>query len=511
MRSCGDGMRPTVVQVAGPLIIILESIVSAETTREAVKPRRVLFNCDGCSVRIDNNDKHDLNVWIDQLFTGLDPNYVGALLWCDGSGGNTALYDSNVLELDGARIGKPDPWVSKWIKEGNDPPKVVIREARKRGLDVFYSFRINDIHDAFTPSEFPTFKVQHPEWQIGQGQPYGYHTALNFAVPEVRDLKRRTIEEIFAKYDFDGLEIDFLRGPPFFMPGKEIENAHVLTDFLRAIRRMLDARAKERNRRIELMARVDEPLEACRLDGFQVGTWAKDGLVDALIMGSGTIEVDVAAFKKLVAGTPVRIYPCLYGWPSTYNPIPAALARGIALTYWRDDPDGVYVFNWFPHQQNMRYQIDLLKEIGEPKRVAVSNVMYAAERGRPSKEYPHNWLRAKLPTKLEAGQLQEIPIEIGGKPTDKAKVEVQVAVTGSSPLQITLDGRPIGGEHKPANGRVAVRIEAPRLTAGRHRIGLRLIQGEANVTAVEIHVAQQEGATSHGTAESFDRSASDRV
>jgi hypothetical protein len=353
--------------------------------------------------------------------------------------------------------------------------------------------------------------VQHPEWQIGPGHPYGYHTALNFAVPEVRDLKRRTIEEIFAKYDFDGLEIDFLRGPPFFIPGKEVENAHILTEFLRGVRRMLDARAKERSRRIELAARVDETLEGCRLDGFEVQTWVKEGLVDFLIMGSGTIEVDVPAFKKLVAGTPVRIYPCLYGWPSTYNPIPAALARGIALTYWRDDPDGVYVFNWFPHQQNMRYQIDLLKEIGDPKRLAASNVMYATERGRPSKEYPHNWLRAKLPTRLVAGQPKEVPIEIGSKPTDKAKADLQVAVTGSSPLHITLDGRPIGGEHKPANGRVAVRIEATRLTAGRHRIGLRLIQGEADVTAVEIHVSQQEGATSHGTAETFDRSASDRV
>jgi len=458
--------------------------------RKRVKARRVLFNCDGCSVRIDDNKALDLNKWIRQLFTGLDPNHVDLLLWCDGSGGNTALYDSKVLELDGSRIGKPDPWVSKWIKEGHDPPEVVVREARKRGLDVFYSFRINDIHDAFMPNELPTFKVKHPEWQIGKGQPYGYHTALNFAVPEVRELKRRTIEEIFVKYDFDGIEIDFLRGPPFFLPGQEVKNAHILTDFLWTVRKMLDAEAKARGRRIELAARVDETLEACHLDGFDVQTWVKDGLVDILIMGSGTIEVDVAAFRQLVAGTPVRIYPCIYGWPSKYNPIPAELARGIAATFWRDRPDGVYTFNWFPHQANKRHQIDLLKEIGRPELLSQRDVMYAAERGKPAKEYPHNWLRARLPTRWKPGEEKRIPIEIGMQPPADAKVRLEVAVTGAAPIAIAFDGKQIAAPHKPAKGRVTVPMPPKLLRPGRHQVSLRIEGSEADVTAVEIHVRQ---------------------
>ncbi len=461
----------------------------AETSAtQPVKPRRVLFNCDGCSVRIDNNDKLDLRVWIDNLFVGMDPNVVGALLWCDGSGGNTALYDSRVLELDGSRIGKPDPWVSKWIKEGNDPPKVVIAEARKRGLDVFYSFRINDIHDAFTPGELATFKVQHPEWQIGSAHPYGYPTALNFALPAVRDLKRRTIEELFAKYDFDGLEIDFLRGPPFFIPGKEIENAPILTGLLREIRTMLNTRAEQRGRRIELAVRVDETLEACRLDGFEVGTWVKEGLIDMLIMGSGTIEVDVPAFRKLVEGTPVRIYPCIYGWPSKYMPIPAALARGIALTAWRDRADGVYLFNWFPHQPDKRYQIDLIQEIGSPERLAQHDVMYAAERGQPQKEYPHNWLRAKLPSRPAPDRFVEIPIDIGCIAAATARIELRVATTGSAPWEVQFDGQAIAGRHQPAGGVVTVALPPDRLTAGRHQIGLKTSGGNAEITAVEIHV-----------------------
>ena len=59
--------------------------------REPVKPRRVLFNCDGHGVRVYDNKGHDLNKWIANLFTGLEGGHVDLLLWCDGAGGNTAL------------------------------------------------------------------------------------------------------------------------------------------------------------------------------------------------------------------------------------------------------------------------------------------------------------------------------------------------------------------------------------------------------------------------------------
>ena len=57
--------------------------------------------------------------------------------------------------------------------EGNDPPKVVVREAHKRGLDVFWSFRMNDIHDGHLANEVSTFKEEHPAWV----HPYSNHFA----------------------------------------------------------------------------------------------------------------------------------------------------------------------------------------------------------------------------------------------------------------------------------------------------------------------------------------------
>ncbi len=128
--------------------------VSAQ--RPAGKPYRVIFNCDGYGVFVDA--KGNVDAYIQNVFGPLEGSHVDALFWCDGAGGNTASYDSEVLERTGARINQVDPTLSRWIEEGNDPPQVVVREAHKRKLDVFYSFRVNDIHDSHLPKEFPTFK-----------------------------------------------------------------------------------------------------------------------------------------------------------------------------------------------------------------------------------------------------------------------------------------------------------------------------------------------------------------
>ena len=138
------------------LATCLVPIATLHSAEPKPKRYRVIFNCDGHAVAKDANG--DLRQWIENLFGPLEQSHVDALFWCDGAGGNTANYDSQVLERTGARAGQSRPYIDKWIAEGHDPPRVVVREAKQRGLDVFYSFRINDIHDAFMPDEMATFK-----------------------------------------------------------------------------------------------------------------------------------------------------------------------------------------------------------------------------------------------------------------------------------------------------------------------------------------------------------------
>ena len=472
------------------------------------KRYRVIFNCDGHAVFKDA--KGDLDQWIENLFGPLEKSHVDALFWCDGAGGNTANYDSQVLERNGARAGKADPALQKLIDQGNDPPLVVVREAHKRKIDVFFSFRINDIHDSFLPEERPTFKVEHPEWLIGKRQ-YGsvtsYETSLNFAVDEVRDLKFRVVEEIFTKYDFDGLEIDFLRGTPFFLPGEERKNAPLLTGLVRRIRRYLDERGRERGRPIRLAVRVDESLEGCRNDGFEIARWLDEGLVDYLILGSGVIDIEVADFKRLAAPRGVTVYPCLYGWPSRYAPIPESLAAGTALTYWRQGADGIYLFNWFPHtkgnsEQTGPWMAAMLDRIGDPAllRASQDELMFAVDRGRPTGAYPNNWLHCVLPETLVPGKPLSLRLRVG--------VDLAEADGGSEPtLQVQIDnlqpadrialslGEKTIADWRPA-GKDRSQASAPdgSLKLGDNRLSLELVHRADSsdkpriARAVELHV-----------------------
>ena len=82
-----------------------------------------------------------------------------------------------------------------------------------------------------------------------------------------------------------------------------------------------------------LAVRVDETLKGCHLDGFDVAAWIRDGLIDIIAMSSGTIDIEVEQFKKLAEGTDVLVYPCLYAWPSNYNPTSPQMHRAWATNY----------------------------------------------------------------------------------------------------------------------------------------------------------------------------------
>ena len=458
----------------------------------SVRRRRLIFNCDGFGVFHDAQG--DYYRWIQNIFGPLEDSQVEALFWCDGAGGNTAYYDSAVLELTGQRLGKVPPFLRRLIDEGRDPPKVIVREARKRGLDVFYSFRINDVHDDFLPDEFPTFKEQHPEWMLGEGYPYGIKTGLNFAIPEVRQLKLAVIQEIVRKYDFDGLEIDFLRSAPYFVPGDEPQYAHVLTDLLREVRRTLRQRGQERGRPIALAVRVDENLDACRLDGFDVATWIRDGLVDIVILGSGAIDIEIEGFKMLAEGTGVLVYPCLYGWPSKYVPLPAELARGLASNYWYQGADGIYLFNWFPHEANKSYLIPLLSEISSPATLRGKPLMFAADRGRPQCEYPHNWLQAALPETLAAREYVNVPLMVGADLSQPMPSVLNLVITcerltSDDALAVQLNNKllSVGPSTRSRSG-MTIPLRPEEAKRGRNQVNILVTSGGVTVTAVELHV-----------------------
>jgi len=390
-------------------------------TAFAGPPRyKVIFNCDGYASFIDAEGDQDR--WLQNLFEPLKDTQVGALFWCDGAGGNTANYKSKILEVTGTSNNNVNPHLKQMLEKGQDPPAIVVREAHARGLDVFFSFRFNDIHDRFIPEEMPTFKQNNPDWMIGELDYDGLKsgkTSLNFAVDAVRDLKYRIAEELMTKHDFDGLEIDFMRSAPYFKPDEVDANAHLLTELLGRMRKMLDGLEDKRGRELYLAVRVDETLFACKKNGLDVRAWVEQDLVDFIALGSGVIDIDVEDFKKITKRSNTHVYPCIYGWPSRYMPVPKQLARGMALNYHSQGGDGIYTFNWFPHtgknsEAHSPYLKDLLQQVGEVSEIIRrdDSIMYVADRGVRDFSYPYNWSKAVLPSVVRSGRTLDVSVRI---------------------------------------------------------------------------------------------------
>jgi len=477
-----------------------ESVSPDHPDTQLKQPYRLIYNMDTSGILPASKG-------IDHYLTGvagfLTNSHVDTVFWMDGAGGNVVNYESEVLERKGERIGKLDPVLDRFIREGNDPPRRAIKAIRNQGVAAWFSFRLNDPHDSLGHENLvASFKLKHPDWTIGKGHPYGGHLQLNFAIQEVQDLKFLAIAEIFEKYDFDGLEVDFLRSPPYFVPGKEPENAHHLTRFLQRVREHLHEVGRQRGRPVSLAVRVGETLEVCRLDGFDVKTWIQERLCDMIVLGSGTIDIDIPAFKQLTAGTGILVYPCLYGWPSKYNPISTDLARGIAANYHQQGADGIYTFNWNAHSyahdpegknQKWKYMVSLLREIDDTKSLLGKNIRFAADRGRPTRIYPHNWSHCILPTTIHSGEQKDIPIQVGVDFQAAAKPEKILLVldggtlAGGTRLSVKVNGK--SADVTPRVGRYYKGEVSPdQLRPGRNIVNLLVERGTLDIHALELDV-----------------------
>ena len=135
-----------------------------------------------------------------------------------------------------------------------------------------------ELYDTNTDwSQAKDLAKEHPEWALlGSGNDY--------AIPGVREAMLTFVKEVLDGYEVDGVEYDYMRWCHMFKPGEGKNNAHLLTDFTRKTRKLLDEAAKRRGiERLELGVRVPQNIKECDYLGFDLATWIKEGLVDYVV------------------------------------------------------------------------------------------------------------------------------------------------------------------------------------------------------------------------------------
>jgi hypothetical protein len=207
------------------------------------------------------------------------------------------------------------PGLVKWRSEGLDYFDRLISEGHRRGREMWWGLRMNEVERGHLSgldggsvemaAQNPV-KAAHPEWLL---RSWWWQGHWNYVVKEVREYRLSIIREVVEQYDFDGVHLDFLRHTPHLPPGRQWELRDSITGFLAELRAALQRRAGSRGRPILLAARVPDSVRGANIDGLDVEAWAKRGFVDMLVVGTRTIAVDLASFRKAVAGTPVKLLP----------------------------------------------------------------------------------------------------------------------------------------------------------------------------------------------------------
>lgn len=282
--------------------------------------------------------------------------------------------DTVVLDIGGGAVCWPsehlNPIVAlkEWFAEGNDLLAPMVKGGHDRGLEVFFSHRVNGIANLSpeplkreragwlidwredpTPPHDPRIPWDHSDWQSGKKGKWGGDAALwNYALPEVRAMQLNAIRELVTGYDIDGIQLDFVRHAPYLPVGQQWKHRAHLTEYITSVRTMVREVELEKGKPVLLGVKVASSVAGCHFDGIDIERWIGDGLVDIVAMGARSLDVKVGEFKALVGHQHVKLYPShdRHHGSDGYSYPPLRYHRGVMANFWRQKPDGVMVFNF---------------------------------------------------------------------------------------------------------------------------------------------------------------------
>jgi len=357
--------------------------LSDEHIAAASRNRRIIINFDTISgdQRFGDRDPGELVKW---KFHVIDAENVQIdSVWWGWGEGNQSPWPSKTMPLydaDGYR---------QWAEQGVDIAAVFAEASKERGIEAFYNYRINGSDNDLGAFRRIPMKLEHPDWLIpgvvfGEPGPVGY---WNYAIPGVRQYKLSILREIAERFDYDGIALDFARMCPVLPPGEAWQQRDKLTQFMRQFRVMTLEVAEKRGRPFLVGARIPENLQGCHFDGLDIETWVRENLVDVLALGVRSFDVDIAAFRRITAGTHIKLYPSVDDHHASdgYANAPIEVYRAVAANWWHQGADGIQTFNFthapdFPYGGVWNTALQAYREIGSPETLRHKDKVFVVQR-----------------------------------------------------------------------------------------------------------------------------------
>jgi len=453
---------------------------AAAQSPASIPAYKLIYNWDGAPHGFSEYPQ-SVEQFLTKTFAPMKGTQVDAHFWCITE--HEATWRPTQLEFtgdpedrlyDSAGSMRRNESIRAMYDRGEDPYGAMVKRGRDLGIAVWASVRMNDNHfNGLQPADMKNtimsgltrLRKDHPEWTLGaKNTPKWFAASWNFAVPEVRAHRLQHVTEIARLAGWDGIELDWQRHAYHLPIAAADRLRYTLTDLQRAIRRMTNEVGRERGRPLHLAVRVAATLESCRRIGYDLQTWVKEGLCDIVIAGGGAGTdpgVDVEAFRDLLKGSPIRLYPGFDGgfWGPHNGLMPAAdwnhaWVRAMAQSYWSRGADGMYVFNWHANERGRR---PLLTTIGAAKTLERTDKAYmslhrhvAPEDGQWGGADLNDRIHGETPVELFrtlTGDGPEFHVRTYEPAADARSVELHIEVDHLTPadkIRFTLNGSELG-------------------------------------------------------------------
>lgn len=359
----------------------MESPEQKQARRKAAsRRRRVIVNNDGNDVvRLPRSGGVTTERFLESRTTPLAGSHVDAISYCTGVF-NYYTHHSEETQLRTGEDKGVDDWSTDLLAAtGRDSLQTMVDFCHDQDWECFWSFRVNDTHDASENRLLSTWKQQNPDLLMGKRGdtfPFGHNrwSSVNYALQPVREKVLRILKDVATRYDVDGIELDFYRHSVLFkssMLGERPTDAEcdLITELFSDLRSFTLDIAARRGRPFLISVRVPDSVPYCRALGIDLPGLLKNDLVDILI-GGGYFKLEPwANWVNLGAEHGVPAYAAFVarrlmdgGVPDQPSNLP--VWRGETLNAWQAGISGICTFNRFdPHDA-------IFHEIGDPEKLA---------------------------------------------------------------------------------------------------------------------------------------------
>ena len=421
----------------------------------------------------------DFTFNVDQLAdSGVDTLIYFAVLE-----GGVTMYDSRVAQKWGDNVVKwtHTVWyragrnIHQLVADGYDPLTLLCDRCHEKGIWFIPSNPVTlsggDRAIDGGLGRKSDFVYEHPEFQVGaEEDPRASDasiTRFSFLHPEVREERFQVSEELLARYETDGIELNMTDFVPFCRFDEVEELAPIMTQWIRDLREVARKAEEKQGRRKRIYVRIPAHPDAWRALGYDVPGWVSEGLVDGLICQPGLTQgpvdqdPDLSGAVALVDGTQCRVlasFQNVLGRQLKQYATPQMIWAAAANAYAQGaDGFGIGDAHWTPNGWPWTHdEYQILRLLGHPDMLATTDKLYHVRSETQGVTKGVGWapgVAPSLPQTLVEGEPVEVRLRISdelekwGALGRVESVQLRIRMIGIEPLlnevRIELNGQPL--------------------------------------------------------------------